>query len=165
MEVKIKKLHKDAVIPKYAKPGDAGLDLTAIDRKLVREESGVEYIEYDTGLAIEIPDGHVGLIFPRSSLCSKDLILSNHVGVIDSGYRGSIKAKFKVDLPYDEITELLNRTFTYIDNGVSYDCQVYAVGERCMQLITLPYPQIEFIEVDELSSTERGSGGYGSTNK
>ena len=165
MEVKIKRLHKDAVIPKYAKPGDAGLDLTAIDRKLVREESGVEYIEYDTGLAIEIPDGHVGLIFPRSSLCSKDLILSNHVGVIDSGYRGSIKAKFKLDVTYEKIADIEEKSVTYYRGKVLCYSEIYAIGERCMQLIILPYPKIEFVEVDELSSTERGSGGYGSTNK
>lgn len=165
MEVKIKKLHKDAVIPKYAKPGDAGLDLTAIDRKLVKEDSGVEYIEYDTGLAIEIPSGYVGLIFPRSSLCSKDLILSNHVGVIDSGYRGSIKAKFKLDVTYERIANIEEKSITYYGAGGLCYSEIYAIGERCMQLIILPYPQIEFIEVDELSSTERGSGGYGSTNK
>ena len=165
MEVKIKRLHKDAVIPKYAKPGDAGLDLTAIDRKLVREDSGVEYIEYDTGLAIEIPNGYVGLIFPRSSLCSKDLILSNHVGVIDSGYRGSIKAKFKLDVTYERIADIEEKSVTYYGaEGLCYS-EIYAIGERCMQLIILPYPQIKFIEVDELSSTERGSGGYGSTDK
>ena len=164
MEVKIKRLHKDAVIPKCAKPGDAGLDLTAIDRKLVKEDSGVEYIEYDTGLAIEIPNGHVGLIFPRSSLCSKDLILSNHVGVIDSGYRGSIKAKFKLDVTYERIADIEEKSVTYYRGKVLCYSEIYAIGERCMQLIILPYPQIEFIEVDELSSTERGSGGYGSTN-
>jgi dUTP pyrophosphatase len=80
MIIKIKKLHPDAVIPKYAHATDAGLDLVAISKKV--DDNG--NIEYDTGLAIEIPDGHVGLIFPRSSISKIDLSLSNAVGVIDS---------------------------------------------------------------------------------
>ena len=89
MKVKIKKLNEDAVIPKYSKSGDAGLDLTAISK--IYDEFG--NVEYDTGLAFEIPENYVGLIFPRSSNCKKDLLLSNSVGVIDSNYRGSVKIK------------------------------------------------------------------------
>ena len=97
MKVKIKKLHPDAVIPSYAKPGDAGMDLTAISKRVETgsDENG-EYIEYGTGLAIEIPEGHVGLVFPRSSVSKKDLFLANAVGVIDSGYRGEVKLRFKL---------------------------------------------------------------------
>lgn len=80
MEVKIKKLNKNAVIPFYAKPGDAGMDLTATSKTF--DDYG--NVEYGTGLAIEIPKGHVGLIFPRSSICKQDLALTNAVGVIDS---------------------------------------------------------------------------------
>lgn len=139
MKVKIKKLHPDAVIPKYAKPGDAGMDLTAVS---VEDEYYNGNVVYNTGLAFEIPEGYVGLLFPRSSNSKKGLLLSNSVGVIDSGYRGEVSFKFKV----------LNSSMG-----------VYKVGERIGQILIVPYPQIEFEEVEELSETERGTGGYGST--
>ena len=138
MIVKIKKLDKNAVIPCYAKQGDAGMDLTATSMEF--DEYG--NVVYGTGIAVEIPEGYVGLVFPRSSNAKKDLLLSNSVGVIDSGYRGEIMAKFKiVDMAED----------------------IYEIGERICQLIIMPYPQIEFEEVCELSETERGAGSYGST--
>jgi len=139
MKVKIKKLHKDAVIPQYAKKGDAGMDLTAT--RVWVEGSNVCY---GTGLAFEIPEGYVGLLFPRSSNAKKDLLLSNSVGVLDSGYRGEVSFKFK---PQKQGGEM------------------YMVGERVGQMIILPYPLIEFEETDELTKTERGDGGYGSTGK
>ena len=146
MEVKIKRLHKDAVIPSYAKPGDAGLDLTAVTAvtKYNSITDRTVGVEVDSMISVEIPEGHVGLVFPRSSIKSTGVRLSNTVGVIDSQYRGTIKAYFDIT-----------------DDSLIY----YEPGNRFAQLIILPYPQIEFIEVDELSSTERGSGGYGSTNK
>lgn len=150
MEVKIKKLHNDAIIPTYAKDGDSGLDITAISEGIRHSETGFkgrtlyEYYEYSTGLSIEIPIGYVGLIFPRSSISKTSLILTNSVGVIDSGYRGEIKFRFKV-----------------VDNlGIIYD-----KGDKIGQLIILPFPEIIFKEVEELSITERGEGGFGSTGK
>ena len=143
MEVKIKKTHPDAVIPKYAKPGDAGMDLTAVSMKI--DEYG--NICYGTGLAFEIPEGYVGLVFPRSSNHKKGVILTNCVGVIDSGYRGEVSFKFK---------EIALGNFSKV---------TYKVGDRIGQIIIMPYPQIEFVEVDELSETERGTNGYGSTGK
>jgi dUTP pyrophosphatase len=146
MKVKIKKLHANATIPKYAKPGDAGMDLTATSFRVVfgsNGVNGVSYLEYGTGISIEIPEGYVGLVFPRSSISETCLILSNSVGVIDSGYRGEIKARFRYD--------------------GSGSTNAYASGERIAQLIIIPYPQIEFEEVQELQDSERGTGGYGST--
>lgn len=140
MRVKIKRLDKSAVIPKYAKDGDAGLDLTATAYKV--NEKG-QYV-YTSDLALEIPDGYVGLLFPRSSICKKDLEMTNSVGVIDSNYRGPIKSVF---------------------NPTCEDPEIYELGERFAQLIIIPYPKIEFEEVEELSETERGTGGYGSTGK
>jgi dUTP pyrophosphatase len=143
MDVKIKKLDPKAVIPKYAKPGDAGMDLTAISCDY---DVNNDYYVYGTGLAIEIPQGFVGLIFPRSSNRKTDAYMTNHVGVIDSGYRGEIMITYKNrDLyegrhPYDE-------------------------GDRVAQLIIMPYPAINLVEVEELSETERGEGGHGSTGK
>jgi len=142
MEVKIKKLHLDAVIPVYSKPGDAGLDLVATSI----DDDSYNNIVYGTGLAVEIPEGHVGLLYPRSSNSKTDLYLTNHVGVIDSGYRGEIMFKFR---PI---------------NGID-DAYIYAVGDRIGQLIIMPYPSVTFKEVDELSTTERGDDGYGSTGK
>lgn len=140
MKVKIKKIHPDAVIPTYSKAGDAGMDLTAISEKWNEDNS---MVTYDTGLAVEIPSGHVGLIFPRSSVSKTTLSLSNCVGVIDSGYRGNIMVKYR-----------------YLEEG-----NVYEVGDRVAQMIILPYPQVEFEEVTELSETDRGEGGFGSTGR
>ena len=142
MEVKIKKLHPDAVIPVYSKPGDAGLDLTATSI----DDDSYGNIIYGTGLAIEIPEGYVGLLYPRSSNSKTDLYLTNHVGVIDSGYRGEIMFKFR---PV---------------NGIE-NAYIYAVGDRIGQLIIMPYPSIKFVETEELSDSDRGMGGFGSTGK
>jgi dUTP pyrophosphatase len=144
MKVKIKKLHKDAVIPKYAKSGDAGMDLIAISSKVLVDSLTDEdtKVEIDSGIAVEIPEGYVGLIFPRSSIKGTGVRLTNCVGVIDSGYRGSIKAYFDI-----------------IDKSLVY----YEKGNKFAQLLIIPYPQIEFEEVEELSVTERNTGGYGST--
>lgn len=158
MKVNIKKLHPDAVIPSYAKPGDAGMDLTAVTIRI--DEYG--NICYGTGLAFEIPEGYVGLVFPRSSNCQKDVILTNCVGVIDSGYRGEVSFKFK-PLPHHA-----DRRYA-MDGEISinpfYANEVFRVGDRVGQIIIMPYPQIEFQEVDNLSETERGTDGYGSTGK
>lgn len=158
MKVKIKKVHPNAITPSYAKSGDAGMDLTAVSIKL--DDDG--NICYGTGLAFEIPEGYVGLIFPRSSNCKKDIILTNCVGVIDSGYRGEVSFKFKplphhADALYEKEGEVLVNP--------SYDHKIFKVGERIGQMIIMPYPQIEFEEVEELSETERGTKGYGSSGK
>ena len=137
--VKVKKLVPEAVIPSYSKVGDAGMDLT-----ITREIENTSFsVSYGFGIAMEIPQGYVGLVFPRSSVRNQDLILSNCVGVIDSGYRGELQATFKKTNGLDSIK--------------------YKVGERGAQIIILPYPTIYMTEVPELSNTERGSGGFGST--
>lgn len=144
MDVKIKKLNPDAVIPSYAKPGDAGMDLTAVSYDYDYEHDNHVY---GTGLAIEIPEGYVGLLFPRSSNRKTMAYMTNHVGVIDSGYRGEIFITFK------------NRD----DNRQKLNTVPYGIGSKVAQLIIMPYPQINLIESDELSETERGTGGHGST--
>ena len=142
MQVRVKKLHESAVIPAYGKPGDAGLDLTAVS--IAKDSYG--NVVYGTGLAIEIPEGYVGLIFPRSSNSKTDLYLTNHVGVVDSGYRGEIMFKFR-------------------SNPSLINAVIYQVGDRVGQLIIIPYPQIELVETAELSDSERGECGFGSTGK
>jgi dUTP pyrophosphatase len=144
MNVKIKKLNENAVIPSYAKPGDAGMDLTSISYEY--DENADNHI-YGTGIALEIPKGYVGLIFPRSSNRKTNSYLTNHVGVIDSGYRGEIMFTFK------------NRD----SKMLAIPEKPYKVGDRIGQIIILPYPEINFIETAELNDSERGENGHGST--
>lgn len=167
MKVNIKKLHPDAVIPVYAKPGDAGLDLTAISKHVeTGNNDNGDYIEYGTGLAIEIPEGYVGLVFPRSSVSKKDLFLANAVGVIDSGYRGEIKLRFKIEQQFDVLTSWETPgIMNYEEGGNRFYANIYAVGDKVGQLIIMPYPQVELMEVRELASSDRGEGGFGSTGK
>jgi len=141
MKVKIKKVHPDAVIPQYAKESDAGLDLVATSIK----ENTTFQITYGLGIALEIPEGFVGLVFPRSSIRNTELTLSNSVGVIDSGYRGELQATFNKSNGLDSIS--------------------YKVGDRVCQIMIIPHPIIELFEVNELSESARGEGGFGSTGK
>lgn len=137
MNVKIKRLNDKAILPTKAHATDAGCDLYATS---CHYDNGL--IIYGTGIAVEIPEGYVGLVFPRSSIANTHLTLSNSVGVIDSGYRGEIMAKFR-------------------KGGT----RGYHVGERIAQLIIIPYPEVTFEEVDELSNSDRGEGGYGSSGR
>ena len=142
MKVRFKKLVPEAVAPYRATDGSAGWDLTA-----ARELSQGKKTVYGTGLAVEIPKGYVGLLFPRSSIHKKVLRLSNSVGVIDSDYRGEITAVFD--------------SF----NTWPYEWEKYRPGDRICQLIILPVPTIEWEESEELTNTKRGEGGYGSTGR
>lgn len=151
MQINIKKLDPTAEIPTYAKEGDAGMDLRAVSMniKYGEDKEGytskeIKYIEYDTGLSMEIPKGYVGYLFPRSSVSKTDLMLANCVGVVDSGYRGPVKLRFK-------------------KSGCSADVTRYSPGERVGQIIIMPVPAFEFNEVEELTNTDRGDGGFGST--
>ncbi len=146
MLIKVKKLHENAVVPQYAKEGDAGLDLVAVDSGT--EADYGKYIEYKTGLAFEIPRGYVGLLFPRSSVSNYTLSLANCVGVLDSGFRGEVSFRFRSTLPLGGLTK-----------------KGYQAGDKIGQLLVLPYPTITTILVDDLSETERGAGGYGSSGK
>jgi len=136
--IKIKKVHPEAVIPTYAKSGDAAVDLYATE---ISKDKYGNYV-YFTGIALEIPMGFVGLLLPRSSVSKTSLALANSVGVIDSGYRGEIMLKYR-------------------QTGEANP--VYEIGDRVGQLMVIPHPKMELIEVDELSTTDRGQGGFGST--
>lgn len=137
MKIKIKKLDPEAKIPAYAHTGDAGMDVYAISKNETDK-----FIEYGTGLSFELPANYVLLVFPRSSISNTDLIMANSVGVLDSGYRGELKLRF--------------RKIGLAD---------YQIGDRIGQIMVLPFPTIEFEEVTELSDTNRGAGGFGSTGK
>ena len=139
LNVKIKKLSEHSVIPKYSYIGDAGMDVTCIDRIITKD-----YVEYKTGLAIKVPEGYAGFLFPRSSVSKKDLLLCNSVGILDSNYIGEI-------------------CFRYKHIATSSPLNIYEIGDRVGQIIIMPIPRITFEEVDELSETERGIGGFGST--
>ena len=146
MKVNVKKLDSNAVLPTYAKHGDAGMDLTATSKSY--DEHG--NVVYGTSLAFEIPHGFVGLLFPRSSNTKKDLILGNSVGVIDSGYRGEVVLKFRPIMP--------------LERDIEFGPREYEIGDRIGQIVIMPYHQVEFNLVDELSTTDRGVGGFGSTD-
>jgi dUTP pyrophosphatase len=151
MKVRIQKLNPLAQIPSYAKDGDAGMDVIATS--VISDTP--EQITYGLGIALEIPKGFVGLVFPRSSIRKTGLQLSNSVGVIDSGYRGELQATF-------------NKIFGsegFYDETKMQTNEFYKVGDRVAQIMIIPYPPIEFDEVAELSDTERGEGGFGSTGK
>ena len=182
MKIKIKKLNDKAVIPTYAHATDAGLDLTATS---IKHDFGKDVFIYGTGLAVEIPEGYVGLIFPRSSNRNTEAYMTNHVGVIDSGYRGEVMVCYKNRTTTniaDEISDIAIDLYDLIDKNDKFNnCdgfaenvskinryvvkQPYDVGDRIAQLIIIPYPHIEFEEVDELSDTDRGANGHGSTGR
>lgn len=140
MNIPIKKLNEDAVIPQYAHPTDAGLDLVATS--IEKDEYGK--IVCHTGLAIEIPEGYMGLLFPRSSVSKYCLSLCNCVGVIDSAYRGEIILKFNK-----------------INGNHLKKC--YEKYDKVGQLIIMPYPKVTLVETGELTESERGANGFGST--
>ena len=141
MEIKIKKLNKEATIPTCATLGSAGYDLYSLNEK-VTIESNESYL-FDTGIAIEIPKGYVGLIFARSGLASKlGLAPSTKVSVIDSDYRGDIRVSL----------------FNHSKSAVLLEEKT-----RIAQLVLVPYLSCNFVEVEELEETERGTNGFGST--
>lgn len=169
LKVKIKKLVPEACIPQYMKADDSGMDLVATSK--VFDEHG--NVSFGTGLAMEIPVGYVGLIFPRSSNCKKDLILSNSVGIIDPGYRGEIMLKYKPSGYFAADMEssaagIETDTYDYIcfgkeDVDDEDNVSLYDIGDRIGQILIIPRPHIEWEETEELSDTERGTGGYGSS--
>lgn len=147
MKLNVKALHPDAIVPKYGTDGSACFDLHALITDVSKEACvfPVKPVVIRTGLAFEIPDGHVMLIFSRSGHGFKnDIRLANSVGVIDSDYRGEVLVKLTSDNPH----------------GSRFDVKH---GDRIAQAMIVPVERVELVQVDELSSTERGEGGFGST--
>lgn len=140
MKIRFKKLNPNAVAPVQGTPGSAGYDLTALT--VSEDPTGLPVIHYGTGIAVEIPKGYAGFIFPRSSCYKFGMDLTNCVGVIDSDYRGEVKAVF-----------------------MDYYGQGYKVGDRIAQMIIMPVPEVEFEQSEELTATFRGTNGYGSTGR
>ncbi len=142
--LKIKKLMPEAKLPVYGSANAAGADLFALAEAPVRIAAHDTAVIH-TGIALEIPEGYVGLIFARSGLATrKGLAPANKVGVIDSDYRGEIRVALHNHTKYEQSIDPF---------------------ERVAQLVVMPYAMAEFIETDVLSDTERGEGGFGSTGK
>jgi dUTP pyrophosphatase len=141
-DIKFRKMIPTAITPLRKFDQDAGFDFYATD--IIKTP---KYTKYLTKIELEIPEGMVGLVFPRSSVINKDLMLKNCVGVIDSTYRGEIMFMFQDTKEYT----------------VTQPKDTYEVGERVAQVVFLDLPSVKLLEVDELSKTERGEGGFGST--
>ncbi len=149
MDINVKPLRPESKMPSKAYSADAAFDLTATSRHY--DEQG--NLVYGFGIAVDIPEGYAGLIFPRSSLCKYGLVLTNSVGVIDAGFHGEISAKFKPTLEYVK------------NHPAIVEPQVYEVGDRIAQLVILPLPKVSFTAVDNLPDSDRGANGSGSTGK
>lgn len=148
MELKVKKLRDNAILPTRGDSEAAGIDLYACLDKEVNIWEG-STVMIPTGIACEFPEGYFGLVFPRSSVGTKrHLTLANTAGVIDNSYRGEIMMCFK----YEGKSDFL-----------SYE--TIQPGERLAQMILLPYATYDIVETDTLTETERGEGGFGSTGK
>jgi len=141
IELPIQRLREEAVVPARAYAGDAGLDLAACERA---ELGPGERVVVGTGLAVAIPEGYAGFVQPRSGLAARHGIsVVNAPGLIDSGYRGEVRVV------------LLNT-----DRAEAF---VIEPGMRIAQLVVLPVPALELVEVDELPESERGVRGFGSS--
>jgi len=143
MTLKIKRLSEEAILPIRAHKGDAGIDLTCTHITQELNECGQLILVYHTGLAVEIPEGYVGLLFQRSSVYKKSISMTNAVGVIDSGYRGEVMGKFR------STTDVVPA--------------IFKPGERFAQLVIVPYLDVQIEEATELNESERNEGGFGST--
>lgn len=179
MEIKFKKLHPDAVIPTRGSEWAAGFDLTAVSVKRAGD-----LLIYDTGIALEIPAGYFGAVYPRSSIFFTGLELTNCVGVIDSDFRAPISAIFR-EVPGD--SEARRRALLELYPSKRHMMTPYKPGDRIAQLIIQPcivpvsstklyttkddilcpvcMEDIVFCEVTQLTPTARGIGGYGSTGR
>lgn len=144
MKIQFKKLNDKAIIPRRSTSGSAGMDLYASEDAYVYKmsEQSKESVKVKTGIAVQIPEGYVGLLIERSSLHGKGVTLANHVGVIDSDYRGEILIAVKA-----------------IYDGT----HVVKAGQKIAQLVIVPVPELQIEIVESLNESGRGNGGFGST--
>lgn len=200
MNVKVKILDDNAKLPVYSTPGSACMDVTCTSIEYMKD---IDTYVFHTGLAFEIPENHVMLIFPRSSNRKTDFYMPNSVGVLDSDYRGELMILFKerngyfvensanvfeqtISSLYDGIEEngrlnmidiesVINFHFHQLKNINEHSCILtkegvikpnpYKIGNKIAQIMIIPYPKVEFDIVNELSTTKRGEGGFGSTGR
>lgn len=143
MIIRYKKVHENAKEPVRGSQWAAGWDLSACATDW---DDVNKVLVYHTGIAVEIPRGYVGMLFPRSSIYKKTLTQTNCVGVIDADYRGEVLVKFAL------------RYHSKIESP-----RLYGLGERIVQLVIVPVPEVAWMEAETLSETERGENGYGSS--
>ncbi|QDX91092.1 deoxyuridine 5'-triphosphate nucleotidohydrolase (plasmid) [Brevibacillus laterosporus] len=168
MQVKIKKLHPDAVIPTYATIGSAGFDLVAVEETII--EPG-ETMKIPLGLAFEIPEGYELQIRPRSGVSLRTkLRQSNSIGTIDSDYRGEVCGMFDNINEYSDSATCYCFNIAgdeiYVPNGRGFlpsGSYIIRKGDRVAQGVIAPVIQASFVESEKLSDTQRGTGGFGST--
>lgn len=164
----VKKLDPNAVLPSRAKDGDAGYDCVAISNGEYNADK--TYIEYKTGLSIEVPPGYHVELFPRSSISKYDLVLANSIGLVDNGYRGELLFRFKViqrivqdagdrGSPYDPSSKP-SRPSVFFPTPI-----IYQKGDKIGQIVIRKTVSFPVKEVEQLSQTERGTGGFGSSDK
>lgn len=173
-----RKSHEKAVTPERAHSIDAGWDLRGVSYKETEQ-----YIEYNTGIQMRIPDGYVGLLFPRSSITKYDLMVKNSIGVIDAGYLGDIRFRFTkhyndlvtkskgvefkepiIDTTTGKVNELIDVEYL---NATSLNRSeiLYNIGDKIGQIVFIKLPTVTMEEVDDLGTSERGVKGYGDTGK
>jgi dUTP pyrophosphatase len=153
--LKVKKLVPDAVLPSRAKAGDAGYDIVAIDDGVWSDDR--TYIQYRTGIAIELPPGFHTELFPRSSVSKTDLVLANSIGLVDNGYRGEMLVRFKY------VPRSAGSMYSQVVVREHVNPSLFKKGDRIAQLV-IRRTEIAYVEeVADLSDTERGAGGFGST--
>lgn len=143
MNIKYKIIDKNIKGPQYSRKEDACFDMYC--RKINHEQG---YIEYKLNAAFEIPEGFVGLLFPRSSITDKDLMVKNSVGIIDPNYRGEVSMRCTIP-----------------SMATGHKKELYNIGDKCAQMMIIINPKINLIESNKLSETSRGDKGYGSSGK
>jgi dUTP pyrophosphatase len=159
IKLKVKKLATDAKLPHYSRIGDAALDIYCSSIDTTSEK----YIEYGTSIAMEIPEGYLGLLFPRSSITNYDLSLKNSVGVIDENYRGEIKFRMATYMSPQKTFDMFQSLS--VDGQYELKTETYNIGDRIGQLVIVPKVLVDVKEVEALSETNRNEGGYGSSGK
>lgn len=176
INVNIKLLTPESKVPTQAYDGSVGFDLTARSFEIDKYRN----IVYHTGISVEIPKGYFGMIMPKSRNTKKNLVLLNSPGIIDSDYRGEITVKYRPTIHALHFKRFIDWFRFMIKGKPAINCNLdyhsvdisgdknperdyYIVGEDIAQLIILPYPNVQFTEVKELNTTERGDKGYGST--
>ena len=165
MQIKVKKLNPNAKLPTQGSQYAAGYDLYAVETVWIE---GNKTRLISTGLSIEIPEGYFGAIYARSGLATKQgLRPANCVGIIDSDYRGPVMVAIHNDSPEIEMKSISMGDNTYVNKpGINETAaKKIDAGQRIAQLVIQKFEPIEFLEVDELDTTERGQGGFGSTGE
>lgn len=158
--LKFKKTHENAITPVKANETDMCYDLFAVEDGKLSDM----FIEYDTGIALDIPEGYDIQVFPRSSISKYDLVLANCIGIIDNGYKDSVKCRFKILYSHSELIrdEENGQGLLFEPRQVS-DLKLYKKGDRIAQFTLVKKVNYKLEETDSLSNSERGLGGFGSS--